>query len=403
MRSTLRRYRILPMLALLGAAFGLNVVAMASGNATSSAATQAVQQHERGIFFDWRPVRAEAMRMAQASRPGIDQLQRIDIVDSAGFGQPMNALSVDVPNSWRHEARVDWDKSSLCVWNAPRLNLEASSADGMHGISLLPTMGWQVSTMPVDQFDPCPTAPMAMVRDYLEFVARNARPNMRVISFRDRPDLSNPAARFPVYGGELLIGYTLQGHEMRESLVSAITHTRLAPGGILVNANYTLAVRAPDGMLDFNFAERVRSSLRLDETWYQRYTQWSLGQLQEARRQAQTAIQNWHNRRMNEITLAGMTARHNIRMGTIAEIGRINTQIFNNRMASGERIQAATINAIQEVQPWRDPGTGQQVDLSIHYNHAWQLSDGRQFLTNDPNFNPDRDLGIAGRQLVPVR
>lgn len=39
----------------------------------------------------------------------------------------------------------------------------------------------------------------------------------------------------------------------------------------------------------------------------------------------------------------------------------------------------------------------------MHYQHAWQLSDGRQFLTNDPNFEPYRDLGIAGDPMQPVR
>lgn len=400
MNASIRRRLMLRCLATLTVAAVLQAPFDANAEA---AAGQAVQAHERGIFFDWRPVRAEALRIAQASRPTAGQLQRVEVVDSAGFGQPMSAMNVDVPGGWRTEGKVDWDRSTMCVWNAPRLALDASSPDGLHGIALMPTMGWQVSTMPVDPFDPCPTAPMVMVRDYLEFVARNARPNMRVVSYRDRPDISNPGATYPVYAGELLIAYTLQGHEMRETLVSSVTHTRLAPGGLLVNANLTLGVRAPDGLLDFQFAERVRSSLRYNEDWYRRYSEWSIGRLQEARQLAQTAIQNWHDRRMNEITMAGMTARHNIRMNTIADIGRINTQIFNNTSAASERMHAASIDAIQEVQPWRDPSTGQQVDLSIHYNHAWQLSDGRQFLTNDPNFDPNRELGIQARQLVPAR
>lgn len=398
-----RRNKLVSTWAALGCAIAAQAGWIAAAHAAAPSAGQAVETHERGVFFDWRPVREEALRVAQTSKPSADQLQRMEVVDRVGFGQPMTAMGMDVPRGWRTDAKVDWDKSALCVWNGPRMNVDASSPDGLHGIVVLPTMGWQVASMPVDQFDPCPTAPMATVRDYLEFVARNTRPNARVISYRDRPDLSDTSAKYPVYGGELLIGYSLQGHEMRESLVTNVTHTRLAPGGFLVNANITLAVRAPDGLLDFAFAERVRSSLRMDDAWYKRYSEWGMGQLQQAQRLAQTAIQNWHDRRMNEITLAGMTARHNIRMNTIAEIGRINTQIFNSRMASSDRIQAATIDAIQEVQPWRDPGTGRQVDLSIHYNHAWQLSDGRQFLTNDPNFDPNRDLGISAHQLIPMR
>ncbi len=377
--------------------------AMTSASGGQPGNGQAVQEHDRGVFFDWRPVRAEAMRIAQTSKPSADQLQRIQVVDSVGFGQPMTALTMEVPAGWRSDSKVDWDKSSLCVWNGPRMSVESTSADGLHGITIFPTMGWQVASMPIDQFDPCPTAPMTTVRDYLEFVARNARPNARVLSYRDRPDLSQPNAQYPTYAGEILIAYSLQGHEMRESLVSSVTHTRLAPGGILVNANIALGVRAPDGLLDFAFAERVRSSLRMDETWYKRYSEWGMGQIQQARQQAQVAIQNWHDRRMNEINLKGMTERHNIRMNTIADIGRINTQIVSSRDASNDRNHERFKDAMQEVQPWRDPTTGQQVDLSMHYQNAWQLNDGRQFLTNDPNFDPNRDLDIGGHRLEPIR
>ncbi|MCK9489987.1 MAG: hypothetical protein M0Q42_11485 [Xanthomonadales bacterium] len=364
---------------------------------------EAVQEHARGVFFDWRPVRAQAQRLAQDSRPHASQLQRFEIVDSAGFGQAMPALHINLPAGWRKQAKVEWDSSALCFWYGPQVHLEATSADGLHGITVLPTMAWQIASMPVDQFDPCPTAPMATVRDYLDYLVLHTRPGAQILSYRDRPDLSRPNAQFPRHAGEVLLAYTLQGHPMRESLVAAITLTRLAPGGYLVNADLAMALRAPDGLLDFAIAEQVRSSMTYTEQWQQHYMQWVQRQSQEAQRLAQTAIQAWHERRMNQINLAGMTARHNIRMDTIAEIGRINTGIVNNRAASNERSHTAFIDAIQEVQPWHDPASGQQVELSMHYRHAWQLNDGRQFLTNDPDFEPGRDLGIAGHQLQPMR
>ncbi len=405
-------YRAAPPTAEPSPAAGFNPASMTStvaatsnavaAGSNSAPAAQVVEEHARGVFFDWRPVHAEAARRAQASKPSADRLQMVQIVDPNGFGQPIVAMTMDIPQGWRHEGGVSWDRSVECSWNGPRMSFDASSPDGLHGIALFPTMGWQVASMPLDRFDPCPAAPMATPRQYLEFIASNARPNARVLAYRDRPDLSRDG-RFPVAGGELLIAYTLSGHEMREVLVTALTYTSMAPGGKLVNSDLTLAVRAPDGLLDFTFSERVRSSLQWQSDWRSRYMQWAMAKIEQAGQRAAATIAEWHNRRMNEINLAGMTARHNIRMGTIAEIGRINTQIFNDRMASGERIQAATIDAIQEVQPWRDPGTGRQVDLSMHYNHAWQLDDGRQFLTNDPSFEPYRDLGLGGRRLEPVR
>lgn len=389
--------------------------AAAVAMAPAPAQAKIVEEHERGVFFDRRPLVAQARTIAQASKPSAGALQRTAIVDRAGFGQPMTAMNIDVPPGWNAQGGVEWEQSVECPWNGPRMQWSAASPEGLYGFAVFPEMGWQVASRPIDPFDPCPAAPMASVREYLEFVMRNARPGARVLAYRDRPELveaANAAQRQqPVsplgpithHAGELLVGYPLQGHEMRETLVTGITLTPLAGGAVAINSQITLGVRAPDGLLDFAFAERVRASLRMDENWVKNRVQWALAKWQQARQRAAASIEAWHRKRMSEITLAGMTARHRIRMDTITEIGRINNQIVANTSATGERIHAATIDAIQEVQPWRDPSSGRQVDLSIHYSNAWQLSDGRQFLTNDASFDPNRDLGIDGHRLEPVR
>jgi hypothetical protein len=395
------------------AASAPTVVASPDGMPVSGA--NVIEEHSRGIFFDRRPIAQAFQTVAQASKPTVDALRPISVTDAAGFGQPMTAMNVDIPAGWNAEGGVDWDQSVECPWNGPRMRWSASSPDGLHGIAIFPEMGWQVASGPIDQFDPCPSAPMASPRDYLEFVMRGARPNARVISYRDRPELVaavnenqrqqpvSPLGAITHHAGELLIGYSLQGHEMRETLIVAMTRVPLAGGAMAANTQITLAVRAPDGLLDFGFVERVRSSLRPDEAWMTRRAEWAMAKWQQARQRAAQSIDAWHQRRMNEITLAGMTQRHQIRMDTIAQIGQINNRIVASTSATNERIHAATIDAVQEVQPWRDPSSGQQVDLSIHYSNAWQLEDGRQFLTNDSNFDPNRDLDVGGRRLEPIR
>lgn len=353
---------------------------------------QALQAHAQGVFFNQRAVQAQVQQMAQASRPDAGPLQRVDIIDNTGFAQPLPMFSVGLPGNWQHEYRVDWDTATHCPFNGPRVIVNADSADGLHGLAMLPGMGWQVSARRVDPNFPCPAAGMMMPRDYLEQVARQLRPGMRVLSFRERPDLANPQDNHPEYGGELLIAHSLQGVVMHETLLTTINHTSLARGGLLAVAGITLVVRAPQGQLDAGFVQQVVDSLQPGEEWGRHFSAWSAGQ-----------IQAWHEGRMSAIAMAGAADRHRIRMDTIAEIGRLNTEAFNTRMASNERTNAAFIDAIREVQPWRDPASGQQVDLPMHYQHAWQLSDGRQFLTNDPNFEPYRDLGIAGDPMQPVR
>jgi hypothetical protein len=400
------------------AAPGFTPAAASPGAATAVAAPVAngapdgarlVEPHARGVFFDRRPLQAQMQQIAAAGRPSADRLQPAQIIDSAGFGQPMPVVSLDIPVGWTGSGGVDWDRGVDCHFNAARLRWSATSPDGLYGIAVMPALAWQVQSRPLDPFDPCPAAPMASIRAYLEFVAGNARPNARVLSYRDRPDLvqlltqgANPTGS-TYQAGELLIGYSVQGHEMRETLVSAVQLMPMAPGGLLAMSHLVLAVRAPDGHLDFAFAERIRSSLRRENDWAVQHHQWSMAKAQQVQQRTSASIADWHNRRMNEITMAGMTARHHIRMDTIAQIGQINSQIVASRAGTDARIHENYKDMVQEVQPWRDPTSGQQVDLSIHYSNAWQLDDGRQFLTNDPGFDPGRDLGIAGRRLQPVR
>ncbi len=78
------------------------------------------------------------------------------------------------------------------------------------------------------------------------------------------------------------------------------------------------------------------------------------------------------------------------------------TQGWRDRQQSGDRQQQATVQAIRGVAPWRDAG-GATVELPDHYRHAWKLKDGSYLLTDDPNFDPARQLRIEGQALKPAR
>ena len=343
-------------------------------------------------------------------------MQRVEIVDATGFDRPMTAQTIEVPAGWKTSGGVSWDRSVECVSNNLGMAWSATSPDGRFAVSLLPRLTWQVASATVVPLYPCPAAPMDSARSYLEAVVRNARPGARVLSYRDRPDLvaerqrhaaqPAPGSRVWFESGEILIGYPLQGVEMRETIVAAVTFSEISNPmvgrSLSASAEDAMALRAPDGQLDFALLERIRTSGRIERAWGEQMLAFSKAKIEAiSQRQAQD-IQTWHARRMNEITTAGILERGRIRMDTIREVGRINNQVVASRDATNTRIHEGNVRAIQEVQPWRDPSTGQQVDLSIHYRHAWQLDDGRQFLTNDADFDPQRTLGINGHRLEPV-
>jgi len=376
--------------------------------ASPQAPAKVVEPHAQGVFFDSRVVSQEVHKIAQASRPSAAQLQRVQIVDPAGFGQPMTAMTIEIPSGWVARGQVEWDRNVECLGNNYAMRWSASSPDGLHEVSLLPRLSWQVESAGIVAMNPCPAARITSAREYLEHMMRSARPTARVVSYRARPDLvaqqqagGQASAGTHYEAGELLIGYRLGGQEMRETMVAVVTFSVLL-GSTQATADTGFTMRAPDGMLDFATADRIRASARMERAWAEQMMAWSRQRVDTLNQQQVASIGAWHARRMNEITTAGILERGRIRQETIADIGRINNQIVASRAGTDERIHEKFKDTMQEVQPWRDPTSGQQVDLSIHYKHAWQLDDGRQFLTNDANFNPDRDLGIGAHQLEPA-
>lgn len=383
--------------------------AVSPGNAQAVMPATSQRIEPAGVFVEARPVRP--------APPATGALQRVPITDPSGFGQPMTAMTIEVPEGWRAAGQVRWDLSVECVSNNVGVQWSATSADALQAVSILPRLTWQVSSATVVPMYPCPAAPMDSVRAYLQSLVRSARPGARELSYRDRPDMVAERAAFQgqpqgnarmwTEAGEMLISYPLQGIEMRESIVVAVNFSEMRDPmvgrSLSASAEDGIALRAPDGQLDFALLERIRKSVRTERVWGEQLLAFSKQKIQAISSRQATEINTWHQRRMNEITTAGILERGRIRMDAIQAVGRINNQIAANTSATNDTIHAGRIDAIQEVQPWRDPSTGQQVDLSIHYQHAWQLDDGRQFLTNDPNFDPQRNLGIEGRRLEPAR
>jgi hypothetical protein len=58
---------------------------------------------------------------------------------------------------------------------------------------------------------------------------------------------------------------------------------------------------------------------------------------------------------------------------------------------------------IRGVQTFRDPSTGQTMELSSQYDHAWLNGANEYIMSDDPNFNPNAQLSGSWNQLEPVR
>jgi hypothetical protein len=349
-----------------------------------------------------------------ASTPGAPQrrnaaanimhFERAFIVDPAGFEQPMAASTLFLPVGWRWRGGVFWAQQYMCT-NGYNFDWSAQSPDGAATIAMLPQMKWESNSYGSAPSTPgCQSAPYTDVQSYLQALVQFWKPGARVIDFRRRPDiekdLTSYNSRTPMpmgevrnwaEAGEVLFAFNENGRDMRGSVAASVafsmtlTDAGMGPMQALTGFAFpAYGVTAPNGQLDFALYEAVRRSIKANPAWLRRIS--------------------GHNTAIGRVALeeagkqAAMIAQSN------AEISRIREDSWNAYQESADRRAREFGEAIRGVQSYSDADApGGTVELSHNYGNAWRMNDGTYVLTNDPNFEPYRDLGLEGRRLDSVR
>jgi hypothetical protein len=191
-----------------------------------------------------------------------------------------------------------------------------------------------------------------------------------------------------VEAGEVLIGYSQAGVEMREIIAAAAifnlmtTDSMMGIPGTEVLTGSTVpgfSLRAPDGELDFQLAETIRSSGKPNPDWERRIA--------------------GHNAKIAKTNIDGARARSKITARTYDEISKMQADSWRLYNESSDYLARERSEAIRGVETYDDPYYGGTVELDNTYNNAWQLNDGTNVLTNDEDFNPYATFGQDGQRL----
>jgi len=331
------------------------------------------------------------------SPPGNDW-QRVAIIDPSGFDKPMPALLLDIPVGWQTRGGMVWDNSRGCVVS-PRTEWVATSPDGRQAVEVMPGEVWAQDNYGMPNIPrACPNWPINNVRDYLASVAQRKRPGSRVLDYRERPDLitmpappSDGTTRYWKEAGEVLVAYPGPQGEIRENISVTVQfqHTRMMGVGpndiresMTAQSGSAVAVRAPAGQLDLAMNARVGRSFRPHPDWQARM--------------------NKHNGVLAGQGMEGQKARGEIISRTGAEIAEINQRGYESRGTTEEAMRRSNVDSINNVTRYRDPTTGEEVQLDNRYDHGYRAQDGSYFQTDNPNLNPYVDLGIEAEQMEPI-
>lgn len=335
--------------------------------------------------------------------PGAWRVKRTVLMDRNGFEKPLPAMTMLIPADWSGDGGVVWGQNTACGGGSGyTVQYSAASPDGRSGLQILPSFNWSWNNIAGPQgAGGCPFLRIGNVRQYLEYFVSQTRPGARVIDFRPRNDVADKYKMFnsstPMVGGdmriwveagEVLVAYNAGGVDTRETIgVVAMFSRSYMEGGMGMPASEFLsgaalsgfAMRAPNGQLDFAFAEMVRNSGRPEPEWSARIAE--------------------HNAKIARTNLKGARDRSAIIAQTGEEIRQMQNDTWRRQNESSDRMQRESVEAIRGVETYNDPYYGGTVQLDHTYDNAWQLGDGSYVLTNDVMFEPMRDLGVEGQKL----
>jgi hypothetical protein len=192
--------------------------------------------------------------IAQGPLPlGVSRLQPATIMDASGFEKPVVAASVLVPVGWRAQGGYVWNVGNPCAAGDYQLNWSVSAPDGISAVAFVVKPKWLIVKFFM-QFDrgppsPCEGPDWTTTRQYLEGLARQSSPQVRLLDYQERPDLAREQqaaidaidrmipqsptdlmqSRTRAEAGQILFAHTVNGREVREMIVAVMMFTESAP------------------------------------------------------------------------------------------------------------------------------------------------------------------------------
>jgi len=333
-------------------------------------------------------------------------VNRVRFLDSMGFDQPVEAFSILFPKDWRTEGGVQWGNVQGCRGEMVRNYVKATSPDGAWQFEMprMRSFSWTSDGMLLQsmqagaQAGGCAVSRPFTAEQYVEGFARqelkaqaaNVRlDEARTARMRPFDEQANNMAR--QYGnqsrqesatavGDLAFSDGSEGI-LLATVVNVVLNKPDFMGGATTQITTTIAtpfvMRCPSGRREecarmFNM---IMTSDRVNPIWREAKDRFfsRLGQME-------------HAANMERIRLMGEQSRAYARAQNEASNQRMRD--WESRQASQDQQHKRFVQAIREVETWKDPGGG-SVELTSGYSHAWSRGDGSYVLSNSPSFDPN--------------
>jgi hypothetical protein len=327
-----------------------------------------------------------------------------------------SAFDVMVPSTWKFVGNVSLGGGQGgCYSDLFALSMQATSPDGSIIFQAAPDYSWQYADDPSVMKSltdpkrralgaggkPCPTGKPMKAEDYVRQKIVPLFPSgTTVVSVEPFPALNEIVRKrrgLPPGDGSTgstrteavraRMAFQKDGKDLEEWVaVAIVVDISRAGRGTFYDSHATslIALTAPKAKLEENdrIFKVIVSSLRPQPQWVA-YANQQLTTLYRAEAQKEASIDKMRADLINNeiATIQGVTA---------------------NMMAGASVSAMQADQNIRNVQTYRDPSTGNTMELSNLYDHAWLNGSNQYVLSDNPNFNPNESLSGSWTQLQAV-
>lgn len=348
-------------------------------------------------------------------------LKRERILDTMGFDQPVEAMSILLPEGWKLDGSVTWKGINECRAEIVQQQIRAVSPDGEIEFDFYPNRSFVYTNDP--QFRELITVgansgncQISEPFDASEWIRRFANDELNadvenVSTDQDRENMfgeinaklnSQNRGQGPSTTTETtFVNSDLNFSDGRKGVaqtgVSQLTtqHPNYMQGGSIsstsTNVFYNLVVKFPPERRKeaLEIVALIVTSSRTNPVWNNAKTEFltKLGNIE-------------HAGRMERIRLVGEQSR---------AYARERDRAMDEQMRSWERRQASSdasheryIRSIREVEVWRNDA-GDPVELTSGYKYGYSRPDGSYILTDDSRFDPAIELKENWKKMDKIK
>jgi hypothetical protein len=358
---------------------------------------------------------------ASGSYLRMKKAQIMGIASDAPNAQPIPVVEMLIPTTWdlKGQLRPNGSRSG-CLCDAFAISWEAKSADGTTVFTGIPNYSWQYSDDPQQLQklnDPhrrtrdaagkfCPVSkPLTAEQFFRENLMPLLPSGTTLVSIDPYPEL-NQMARQQMGLGPNDTPSNTNNNAVRTDAVRA--HVEFQKDNAPMEAWCTVAVvmrtfRVGRGYLydlhaiDLMSFTSPKGKLAGNDKLL-RVMMTSVRPTPEFTASANKIIAN------NYDMWAKVQARHD---QINADLQNDITQTYRHMSDNSARVSRQGFleadQNIRDVQTYRDPSSGQTMELSNQYGHAWLNGNNEYIMSDDPNFNPNAQLSGSWNELQAVR